>query len=76
MPWAKARWKSGGQSYFLIQVGSSNNAKRYLVPGYRAGDIVGSTEEQLYGMSIIHPRASQVEILEVASTFRRGSSII
>lgn len=75
VPWAKARWKAGGQSYFLIQVGSSRSARRYLIPGHRASGIVGATEEVLYDMSIIDPQAGQVEIVETAASFRHGSSI-
>lgn len=34
--WHRQRWRVGGTSWFLIQVGSGHKAFRFLIPGYRA----------------------------------------
>lgn len=73
IPWAKARWEAGGSSYFLIQVGSSAKAKRYLIRGCDASKIVGATEEDLLSMSIIATDADQVRILRNATSYRSPS---
>lgn len=76
VPWAKDRWAAGGQTYFLIQVGSSAQAARYLVPGNSVSKIVGATEEELFGLSIIERKARQLDIIALAASFRSRSSII
>jgi len=73
IPWAKARWTAGGSSYFLIQVGSSAKAHRYLITGGLADKIIGATEQELYDRSIIDRHADQVEVLTNACAYRSPS---
>lgn len=70
IPWAKARWAAGGSSYFLIQVGSSAKAARYLIPGRDASRIIGAHEGLLHDMSIIPRDADQVCVLNNACSYR------
>lgn len=72
VPWARERWAAGGQTYFLIQVGSSHRAARYLVPGSLANKIVGATEGELASYSILeNPLASPLDVVVLASSYRR-----
>lgn len=70
IPWAKARWAAGGRSYFLIQVGSSATARRYLIAGKLGSGIIGADEEWLRKNSIVMPDADQVRIIENACEYR------
>lgn len=45
--WALRRQSAGGQHWFLIQVGSSHTAARYLIPGWKVSALRGQVEEQL-----------------------------
>lgn len=73
IPWARARWDAGGSSFFLIQVGSSAKAKRYMIKGCNADRIVGATEAYLDELSVIHHLDDQGTIVRRAASYRTPS---
>jgi len=57
--WHRRRWQAGGRSWFLIQLGSSHRAVRFLIPGeahllFR----IPVTEKLLEKHSVLKPSAS------------------
>jgi penicillin-binding protein-related factor A (putative recombinase) len=69
--WHVARWKAGGQCYFLIQVGLSD---RYLIPGVHARDIEGKNEKWLSDYSILlASRETPIMVVRRAASYRNGT---
>lgn len=66
IPWFKRRIKAGGRRlYVLLQVGSGNAARRYLIPGYMVETLKndGMTEEELYINSVCNPKANPARLI-------------
>jgi hypothetical protein len=70
VPFARMRWKAGGQSYFLIAVGHAHQAQRYLIPGIHANNIIGASELGLQAISITEGGVSAVDVIKRAASFR------
>jgi hypothetical protein len=57
--WHRNRWRVGGRSWLLIQVGSRNQARRYLIPGYRAFVLQKpALESDLEAFCVLNPQAN------------------
>ena len=67
----KKRWKLGHNAWLLLQVGSGNQGKRYLIPGQHAQMVYdGVPEWTLLQLSVIHPKHSPTEIIQAAVRYR------
>lgn len=63
--WARRRDLAGGQSWFLIQVGSGSSARRYLIEGGYGHRLVNPVSEQaLNDWSAVDPSESAPKLLE------------
>lgn len=73
LPWLKDRWIAGGNCHVLVQVGKSQEAKRYLISGDVAENFFSRrmTEEELTVQSLVHSTASAELVIGVAFGFER-----
>lgn len=54
--WLTRRWDVGGSSWVYFRVGINRGIRRYLVPGYRAGELEKCVPEgMLASMSLLPP---------------------
>lgn len=72
VPWLAARWRAGGGSFFLIQVGEGHGARRYLVTGRLAHMVEGSTESDLAALDVANDLASPQEVVRRMAAYRRS----
>lgn len=70
--WARRRMEVGGRAFFLIQVGSNHEARRYLVPGGGKPFAVmnGVTEAKLLELSVLDPLADAEQILAFVTSYQ------
>ena len=62
--WHRNRFRAGGMSWFLIQVGSGHDAQRFLIPGYRADLFLDSVAiETLEALTVLPPDTSPRNVL-------------
>ena len=69
--WMNARWKAGAPCYWLLQVGSAEERRLYLLPGRRGAWIkTGMTESELRTESVLctaDKKHTQLEFLSAAT---------
>lgn len=77
VPWLEARWKAGGASSVLLQVGCGTRARRYLIKADPFTSSVrtlaerGLDEFTLELYSVTSPTADPAKIFAVAASIRR-----
>lgn len=75
-PWHRRRRVAGGRAFVLLQVGSGNGARRYLLPGELVPSMArGMTEKRLEELSLITPVASAEEVIQTAATVDLGRGV-
>lgn len=66
--WHRKRRKTKARIFVLLQIGSGNKARRYLLPSvYLDRTKKGATEAQLESWSLVTPVCSAVEVVEAVT---------
>ena len=68
VPWLERRWKCGGNSWVLLQIGEGHEAARYLIPGYDSRKLKDGlwTEDELKIIAVNHNKCSAIDIVALA----------
>lgn len=68
VPWITRRWRLGGNTSVLLQVGEAHRATRYLVPGCFAIDVYrGVLESDLARLDVLGEARRPVDVFKAAS---------